>query len=88
MDASFGLARKKTKNEISISSRHGLLLFSDQDDVDNFVNNYELKADNAAIQVRFYNCYLVWLFMKFLASLLMSLCVQVNFYMGLNKAHQ
>ena len=41
MDACFGLARRKGRGDTSISSRHGTLLFSDQDDVDNFVDNYE-----------------------------------------------
>ncbi|XP_068674926.1 uncharacterized protein [Montipora foliosa] len=40
IDACFGLARKKAKGGNTISSRHGDLLFSDQDDVDNFVDNY------------------------------------------------
>ena len=35
MDACFGLARKIAKGGNRISSRHGDLLFSDQDDVDN-----------------------------------------------------
>lgn len=40
IDTCFGLARKKAKGGNTISSRHGDLLFSDQDDVDNFVDNY------------------------------------------------
>ena len=40
IDACFGLARKKAKGGNAISSRHGDLLFIDQDDVDNFVDNY------------------------------------------------
>lgn len=40
MDACFGLARKITKGRNRISSRRGDLLFSDQNDVDNFVGNY------------------------------------------------
>ena len=41
LDACFGLARRKGRGDTSISLRHGTLLFSDQDDVDNFVDNYE-----------------------------------------------
>ena len=40
MDACFGLSRKKAKGCSLGSSRHGNLLFADQDDVDNFVDNY------------------------------------------------
>ena len=40
IDACFGLARKKAKGGNTISSRHGDLLFSDHNDVDNFVDNY------------------------------------------------
>ncbi|XP_068758181.1 uncharacterized protein [Montipora capricornis] len=40
IDPCFGLARKKAKGGNTISSRHGDLLFSDQDDVNNFVDNY------------------------------------------------
>ena len=40
MDACFGLTRRKAKGGNIISSRHGDLIFSDQDDVDNYVDNY------------------------------------------------
>lgn len=40
VDASFGLARRKAKGGNIISSRQGDLSFSDQDDVDNYVDNY------------------------------------------------
>ncbi|XP_028412906.1 uncharacterized protein LOC114535788 [Dendronephthya gigantea] len=50
VDACFGLARKKYRNQSSIAPRQGTLLFSDQDDVDNYVNNYRLKNGKASIQ--------------------------------------
>ena len=40
VDACFGLARRKAKGGNIISSRQGDLIFSDQDDVDNYVDNY------------------------------------------------
>lgn len=41
MDACMGLARKKCKGSSGlIEPRHGELFFSDQVDVDNFVDNY------------------------------------------------
>ena len=40
VDACFGLARRKVKDRNIISSRHGDLIFSDQDNVDNYVDNY------------------------------------------------
>ena len=48
---SFGLARKKAKGRNRISSRHGDLLFSDQDDVDNFVDNYPHCGNKSPDQV-------------------------------------
>ncbi|XP_028417977.1 uncharacterized protein LOC114542684 isoform X2 [Dendronephthya gigantea] len=50
VDACFGLARRKGKGDTSISSRHGTLLFSDQDDVDNFVDNYEHTKEKSVQQ--------------------------------------
>ena len=35
---------KKTNSQTILSPRHGTLFFHDQDDVDNFVNNYEMKG--------------------------------------------
>lgn len=40
IDVCFGLVRKKVKGGNIILLRYGDLLFSDQDDVDNFVDNY------------------------------------------------
>ena len=40
MDGCFGLCRKKEKGHNLGTPKHGTLLFADQDDVDNFVNNY------------------------------------------------
>lgn len=51
VDACFGLARKKGKGGNTISSRHGDLLFSDQDDVDNFVDNYPHTGNKSLEQV-------------------------------------
>lgn len=51
MDACFGLARKIAKGGNKILSRHGDLLFSDQDDVDNFVDNYPHCGNKSADQV-------------------------------------
>lgn len=51
IDACFGLARKIAKGGNKISSRHGDLLFSDQDDVDNFVDNYPHCGNKSADQV-------------------------------------
>jgi hypothetical protein len=51
VDACFGLARKKTWNQTSIVPRHGTLLFCDQDDVDNYVNNYVMKQGKTSVQV-------------------------------------
>lgn len=50
MDSCFGLARKIAKGGNKISSRHGDLLFSDQDDVDNFVDNYPHCGNKSADQ--------------------------------------
>ncbi|XP_028414296.1 uncharacterized protein LOC114537451 [Dendronephthya gigantea] len=50
VDACFGLPRRKGKGDISISSRHKTLLFSDQDDVDNFVDNYEHTKEKSQTQ--------------------------------------
>ena len=36
---------------MSIAPRNGTLLFSDQDDVDNYVNNYHMKQGKTSIQV-------------------------------------
>lgn len=46
MDACFGLARKKCKGEGLGQPRHGTLFFADQDDVDNFVENYNSTSNN------------------------------------------
>ena len=43
--------RTKKTNQISIAPRHGTLLFSDQDDVDNYVNNYHMKQGKTSGQV-------------------------------------
>ena len=51
IDACFGLARKKAKGGNTISSRHRDLLFSDQDDVDNFVDNYTHCGQKSMDQV-------------------------------------
>jgi uncharacterized NAD(P)/FAD-binding protein YdhS len=51
LDACFGLTRRKGRGDISIASRHGTLLFSDQDDVDNFVDNYEHTKAKSLPQV-------------------------------------
>lgn len=51
MDACFGLARKIAKGGNRISSRHRDLLFSDQDDVDNFVDNYPHCGNKSPDQV-------------------------------------
>lgn len=51
VDACFGLARKKAKGGNVISSRHGVLLFNDQDDVDNFVDNYPHCGNRSFEQV-------------------------------------
>ena len=52
VDACFGLARKKDRGQYSlISPRHGDLLFSDQNDVDNFVNNYEYGTSGSGSEV-------------------------------------
>lgn len=51
VDACFGLARKKIQNQTSIAPRHGTLLFCDQDDVDNYVNNYQMKQGKTSVQV-------------------------------------
>ena len=51
MDASFGLARKIAKGGNRISSGHRDLLFSDQDDVDNFVDNYPHCGNKSPDQV-------------------------------------
>lgn len=53
IDTCFGLARKKAKGENTISSRYGDLLFSDQDDVDNFVDNYPHCGQKSLDQVYF-----------------------------------
>ena len=48
----FWLARKKDRGQYSlISPRHGDLLFSDQNDVDNFVNNYEYGTSGSGSEV-------------------------------------
>lgn len=44
MDACMGLTRKKAKGTNVGQPRHGTLVFSDQDDVDNFVDNYTNDA--------------------------------------------
>lgn len=49
VDACFGLSRKKAKGGNMISSRHGDLLFSDQDDVDNFVDNYPHSGNKSEV---------------------------------------
>ena len=38
MDACFGLVRKRCQGQICGEPKHGTLMFSDQDDVDNFVD--------------------------------------------------
>ena len=42
VDACFGLARRKAKGGNIMSSKHGDLIFSDQDDVDNYVDIHTL----------------------------------------------
>ena len=61
VDACFGLARKKIRGETSTASRYGTLLFGDQNDVDKFVNNYQLKEPKSAVQVTVtvFICYLL-----------------------------
>ena len=44
IDAFMGFARKKAKGANVGQPRHGTLVFCDQDDVDNFVNNYTEDA--------------------------------------------
>ena len=60
VDVCIGLARKKVRKETSIASRHGTLLFSDQNGVDNFVN-YQLKGAKSVVQVTVtvFICYLL-----------------------------
>ena len=53
MDGCFGLCRKKEKGHNSGTPKHRTLLFADQDDVDNFVNNYG-KAGANLEQVKVY----------------------------------
>ena len=50
VDSCFRLARRKAKGGNIISSRHGDLIFSDQDDVDNYVHNY-LQTGKTAEEV-------------------------------------
>jgi hypothetical protein len=44
MDACFGLVRKRCQGQIYGQPKHGTLMFADQDDVDNFVDNYSATA--------------------------------------------
>ena len=44
MDACFGLVRKKSAGKSSLPPRHSLTLFSDQIEVDDFVENYSASA--------------------------------------------
>ena len=43
MDACFGLTRKKNVGNSFTTPNHGCLVFADQDQVDNFVDNYSAK---------------------------------------------
>lgn len=45
MDACMGLVRKKCKGSGLLESRHGNTVFSDQADVDNFVENYQKDGE-------------------------------------------
>ena len=47
VDVCFGLARRKAKGGNIISSRQGDLIFSDQDDMDNYVDNYPQTGKTA-----------------------------------------
>ncbi|XP_028416359.1 uncharacterized protein LOC114540363 [Dendronephthya gigantea] len=49
MDGCFGLVRKKSAGANFIPSRHGLTMFADQNDVDNFVDNYTESAKQATV---------------------------------------
>lgn len=44
MDACFGLVRKKSAGKSSLPPRHSQTLFSDQLEVDDFVENYSASA--------------------------------------------
>ncbi|XP_028416463.1 uncharacterized protein LOC114540544 [Dendronephthya gigantea] len=47
MDACFGLVRKKSSGKASFAPRHPCTMFFDQEKVDNFVESYTLKAEQA-----------------------------------------
>lgn len=49
MDACFGLARKKAQGQGIGTPRHQNLFFGDQDDVDNFVDNYQESTTAAKV---------------------------------------
>jgi hypothetical protein len=53
MDACFGLSRKKSQGQSLSEPKHGTLYFADQDDVDNYVRNY----DDSSEDVEQVNCW-------------------------------
>ena len=55
MDGCFGLVRKKSASTNICPSRHGLNMFADQDDVDNFVENYTNAKSAIAVSTVFTN---------------------------------
>ena len=95
VDACFGLARKKARGSTTIASRHGDLLFSDQDDVDNFVNNYPHYNENkSSDKVRCSYSNVVVLNFLFCSSLVQptksmrlnhSLLITGNTFLGFNN---
>ena len=42
MDTCFGLVREECQGQICGEPKHGTFMFSDQDDVDNFVDHYTI----------------------------------------------
>ena len=58
LDACMGLARKKKKGGGLVEPRHEELMFSDQTDVDNFVDNYGkegIKIEEVSMQGRYWS---------------------------------
>jgi len=54
-----GLVRKKCKGSAGLlEPRHGTLIFSDQNDVDNFVDNYQKEVKHNEVHVEDYFRYL------------------------------
>ena len=49
MDACFVLTRKKNAGNSFTTPNHGCLIFADQDQVDNFVDNYSNSAKQKAV---------------------------------------